>query len=81
MHGGAAPQVKRKAREVMLALRDKAMEKLEAALDQGEVLPPTMLATAKDMHGMVVQADDHEAASGAGSVVDEWLADLRKSGT
>lgn len=48
MHGGAAPQVKRKALERLMALQDKAIDRLERLIDNSE-FPTTAYAASRDV--------------------------------
>ena len=77
MHGGAAPQVKAKARERFAVARDLALEKFLKQLDGDLVTPPTSYAAARDFAKTVSEMEQNETVSTSGSVLDDWLDEKR----
>lgn len=75
-HGGACPQVQRKARERIIELRDVAAEKFLLQLQNDEVTPPVTMAAVRDLTKTAAEMEKHESDVAATSIVDEWLASL-----
>jgi hypothetical protein len=79
MHGGWAPQVRRKARERIAELRDLSGEKYKLQLERDEVPPGTTMAAVRDYTKTLMEMDHAEVAAESGSAVDDFLAWLKKS--
>ena len=76
-HGGAAPQVKRKAEERIVELRDVAVEKFLMQLQCDDVPASTMLAAVRDLTKTVAEMQDRDSSASSTSVIDEWSRSLR----
>ncbi len=78
VHGGSAPQVRRRAQLRFAEARDASLEKYMLQLKRDEVPPATTMAAARDFAKTVSELEDREAHAAAASVVDDWLASLRE---
>jgi len=78
-HGGAAPQVRMKARDRLAELRDLAGEKFKLQLEADEVAPAITMATVRDYTKTLMEMDAHDIAAESGSAIDDYLASLKKS--
>ena len=76
VHGGSAPQVKRKAAENMALVRENSLEKFLLQLEADVVQPQTVLNAARDMHIELEKMREREANLANTSVVDDWLASV-----
>ena len=77
MHGGAAPQVKARARERFAVAMDLSLAEYVAQLEAHIVSPPTAYAAARDFAKTVAEMDQHEASAESGSSLDTFLDWLR----
>lgn len=80
-HGGAAPQVKAKALERLMALQDPAVNTLEYLMEQKSAFPSTAYAAARDVLDRTMGKAKESIemnVSGEVALVPERLAAARK---
>lgn len=80
-HGGAAPQVKAKALERLMALQDPAVNTLEYLMDQKSAFPSTAYAAARDVLDRTMGKAKEQIemnVTGELSMVPARLAEARK---
>jgi hypothetical protein len=78
-HGGAAPQVQRKAYERMAALIEKGITTLDRKFDEDDVNPATALAVVRDLTKTIADERERETSASTTSVIDEWIESKRRS--
>ena len=77
-HGGGAPQVKRKAQERVLELRDLAADLLETQLRAKKAGAATTLSAVERLTDLASRMEDRESGKQGHSDLDVFLEALRR---